>query len=97
MQLQKSGECPQANECLQPLNYLLTKQYQCFFDFQCPGEYKCCFNNCYVHKICHKPEKSVTETVQQEENVIFIDDDDAEIDGNQDDGSGSGNYELETK
>lgn len=88
---QKPGVCPQTVECWLPLRYHYTQQYQCFYDLECPGQYKCCVNSCYVHKVCLKPKFAVNPPASQskDNDVINIDNEfDDEII------SGSGNYEI---
>lgn len=39
-------------ECSVPYNYYTTYRFKCNNDNQCPTKYKCCYHNCFLHKVC---------------------------------------------
>lgn len=40
--------------CPYPYPYTFSHRFRCVHDKQCPSDYKCCNQNCFVHKICAK-------------------------------------------
>ncbi|KAJ8972255.1 hypothetical protein NQ317_014620 [Molorchus minor] len=51
----RPGRCTNAGfTCSSPFDRSLTFQYECDDDNQCPVTYKCCQQQCFVHKICSK-------------------------------------------
>ncbi|XP_018563158.1 uncharacterized protein LOC108904917 [Anoplophora glabripennis] len=82
---ERPGQCDKwTYDCQVPYHYSMTYRFKCNQDSQCPGNFKCCQQNCFVHKICSKivangkktPEKIVpaekTETQQTNEITTEI-------------------------
>ncbi|KAJ8970748.1 hypothetical protein NQ314_001048 [Rhamnusium bicolor] len=57
----KNGRCIDAGfTCSSPFDKSLTFQYECDNDYNCPKNYKCCSQKCFLHKICSKAFSSQT-------------------------------------
>lgn len=58
----RPGHCDKwPYNCRVPYHYSMTYRFKCNQDSQCPRNFKCCQQNCFMHKICSKIVSSVTQ------------------------------------